>query len=196
MRVGLTGGIAAGKSVVSRRLQELGACVVDHDGLAREVVAPGTRGLRTVVAAFGPQVLTEDGQLDRAALAATVFADSAALERLNQIVHPRVRRAAEERESDAVAAGSDVVVHDIPLLVETGQAGHFDQLVVVDAPAELRVQRLVGERGMTEEAAWARVAAQVADDERREAADVLLDGSRSVEDLVAEVDALWSSWRD
>ncbi|WP_250443573.1 dephospho-CoA kinase [Actinotalea sp. C106] len=195
LRVGLTGGIASGKSTAAARLAELGAAVVDHDLLAREVLGPGTRGLRAVVHAFGPEVLDADGALDRAALAAVVFGDLAARERLNAVVHPRVRWSAGEREAELVAEGHHVVVHDIPLLVETGQAGHFDVLVVVDAPAELRVRRLVDGRGLTEQDAWARVAAQAADDERRAAADVVLDGSQRVSDLYAQVDELWRGWR-
>lgn len=193
-RVGLTGGIASGKSVVARELATLGAAVVDHDVLAREVVAPGTSGLSAVVEAFGDRVLTPLGELDRAELGAVVFADKDARERLNGIVHPLVRDAAHEREAQAVADGCRVVVHDIPLLVETGQAGHFDELVVVDAPPELRVQRLVEGRGMTEEQAWARLAAQADDEARVEAASVVLDGSGSVAGLEEQVRALWASW--
>jgi dephospho-CoA kinase len=194
LRVGLTGGIAAGKSVVARRLARLGAAVVDHDVLARAVVDVGTPGLAAVAAAF-PGVLTPLGQLDRAALGEQVFGDRAALERLNAIVHPLVRAAAREAEAAALEAGHRVVVHDIPLLVETGQAGHFDVLVVVDAPAGLRVRRLVSGRGLPEAQAWARLAAQADDDARLEAADVVLDGSGSVVDLEGQVDALWRRWR-
>src|SRR5690606_34515932 len=182
-RIGLTGGIAAGKSVAATRLAELGAVVVDHDLLAREAVAPGSVGLAEIAEAFGPGVLAEDGSLDRPALGALVFADDAARERLNGIVHPEVRRLSAEREAKAGAADpSAVVVHDIPLLVETGQAGSFHLVVVVHTPAEQRVQRLVAARGLTEEAARARVAAQASDEERLAAADVTLDGSRTEED--------------
>ena len=194
LRIGLTGGIAAGKSVVAQRLRELGAVVVDHDVLAREVVAPGSTGLAAVVEAFGPGVVGPLGELDRAALAAVVFADPQARERLNALVHPLVRRAADAREEAARAAFANVVVHDIPLLVESGQAGHFDHLVVVDAPPELRVERLVQGRGLSESQAWARLAAQADDDERIAKADVVLDGSGSVEGLRAQVDALWDRW--
>ncbi|MGN8246204.1 dephospho-CoA kinase [Cellulomonas soli] len=191
-RIGLTGGIAAGKSVAARRLTELGAVVVDSDALAREAVAPGTPGLEAVVEEFGAGVLAEDGSLDRAALADVVFADGAALARLNAIVHPIVRRLAAEREAAAAAADRGaVVVHDIPLLVETGQADTFHVLVVVHAPAVLRVERLVRLRGMPREQAEARVAAQAADEERLAVADVVLDGEGSDDDLRAQVDALW-----
>ncbi|MBX9244066.1 dephospho-CoA kinase [Actinotalea ferrariae] len=193
-RVGLTGGIAAGKSVVAARLAHHGAAVVDHDVLAREVVARGSAGLAAVAEAFGQEVLTADGDLDRAALGRVVFADAAARERLNHLVHPLVRAAARRAEEAAVAADAGVVVHDIPLLVESGQAGHFDELVVVDAPAELRVRRLVEMRGLTEADAWARLAAQADDEARLEAADVVLDGSGSVAELEEQVDRLWSRW--
>lgn len=193
LRVGLTGGIAAGKSVVARRLGALGAAVIDHDVLARTVVDVGTPGLTAIVAAFG-DVLTPLGQLDRQALGTRVFGDQAARERLNAIVHPLVRAAAHDAEAAAVAAGHHVVVHDIPLLVETGQAGHFDVLVVVDAPAELRVQRLVEGRGLTAGDAWARLAAQADDEARLEAADVVLDGSGAVAELEVQVDAMWERW--
>lgn len=194
LRVGLTGGIAAGKSVVARRLAALGARVVDHDLLAREVVATGTPGLAQVAEAFGPTVLTPDGGLDRSALAALVFSDPRARERLNATIHPLVRDAAAQEHRAAVEGGARVVVHDIPLLVETGQAGHMDVLVVVDAPPELRVRRLVDDRGMTAEQAWARLAAQADDEERREVADVVLDGSGTAAELEAQVDRLWESW--
>ena len=191
-RIGLTGGIAAGKSVAARRLAELGAVVIDSDVLAREAVAPGSVGLESVAEEFGSSVLAADGSLDRAALASIVFADPAARTRLDAIVHPIVRRLSAERE--AVAATTDhgaVVVHDIPLLVETGQADEFHVLVVVDAPALLRVERLVRLRGMDRAAAEARVGAQVSDAERLEVADVVLDGTGSDDDLRAQVDALW-----
>ncbi|MEV0890458.1 dephospho-CoA kinase [Promicromonospora sp. NPDC050262] len=191
-RIGLTGGIAAGKSVAAVRLAELGAVVVDHDLLAREAVAPGSVGLAEIVEAFGPGVLTPDGGLDRPALGALVFADAAARSRLNEIVHPEVRRLSAEREAMAGAADpAAVVVHDIPLLVETGQAEHFHLVVVVHTPAELRVRRLVEGRGLTEDAARARIAAQAGDDERLAAADVTLDGSGSEDDLRSQVDTLW-----
>lgn len=193
-RIGLTGGIAAGKSVAAAALERLGAAVIDHDVLAREVVAPRTPGLEQVVVAFGPGVVTALGELDRATLGQIVFADAAARERLNRIIHPLVREAAHRREEAAVQSGHHVVVHDIPLLVETGQAGHFDELVVVDAPAELRVRRLVDGRGLGEDQAWQRLAAQADDEARLEAADVVLDGSGSVQSLEEQVARLWQRW--
>ena len=194
MRVGLTGGIAAGKSVVAARLAEHGAAVIDHDLLARRVVEAGTEGLRAVVDTFGPTVLTPDGALDRPALGRLVFADDDARERLERALHPLIRAAAHEAEEAAVADGAAVVVHDIPLLVETGQQDAFDVLLVIDAPVELRIQRLVRGRGLSETAARERIAAQADDAVRREAADAVLDGSGSVEHLEQQVDSLWARW--
>ncbi|MGY4642413.1 dephospho-CoA kinase [Cellulomonas sp. URHB0016] len=191
-RIGLTGGIAAGKSVAAQRLAELGAVLIDSDALAREAVAPGTTGLDAVVEAFGDTVLSPDGSLDRSALASIVFTDDDARARLDAIVHPVVRRLSAERE--AVAAVTDhgaVVVHDIPLLVETGQQDAFHVLVVVHAPAVLRVERLVRLRGMSRVEAEARVAAQASDDERLAVADVVLDGTGSDAELRVQVDELW-----
>jgi dephospho-CoA kinase len=193
-RIGLTGGIAAGKSVAAERLAEHGAVVIDHDLLAREAVRPGSTGLEAVVEAFGPEVLAADGSLDRPALGRIVFADAEARERLDGIVHPVIRRLAAEREAAVAAAHTGaVVVHDIPLLVETGQAESFHLLVVVHAPVELRVRRLVEQRGLSRSDAERRVAAQASDDVRLAAADRVLDGSGSVEDLRAQVDALWAA---
>lgn len=192
LRIGLTGGIASGKSVVLRRFGELGAVVVDHDLLAREAVAPGSVGLDAVVAEFGTGILTVDGELDRSALARVVFADDDARERLNAIVHPEVRRLSAERDAQAGAADAGaVVVHDIPLLVEIGAVDTFHVVVVVDAPPELRLRRLVEGRGMSEEEGRARIAAQADDESRRAAADVVLDGSGTEAELRTQVDALW-----
>ncbi|HEY5555099.1 MAG TPA: dephospho-CoA kinase [Cellulomonas sp.] len=192
-RIGLTGGIAAGKSVAAKRLTELGAVVIDADQLARRALAPGSPGLEDVVAEFGPAIVTSDGALDRAALASVVFADRAALDRLNAIVHPIVRRLAAELEASAATVDPDaVVVHDIPLLVESGQTGTFHLVVVVDAPAVLRVERLVAARAMSRDEAEARVSAQAADAERLEVADVVLDGTGSDSNLRAQVDDLWA----
>ncbi|HEY0237085.1 MAG TPA: dephospho-CoA kinase [Friedmanniella sp.] len=191
-RIGLTGGIAAGKSVAADRLAERGAVLIDHDLLAREAVAVGSAGLAEIVEAFGDGVLAPDGSLDRPALGAVVFADPAARERLNGIVHPVVHRLAAERE--AVAATADpgaVVVHDIPLLVETSGQDRFHLVVVVHAPAVLRVERLVRTRGMSRADAEARIAAQASDEDRLAAADVVLDGSGDPEELRTQVDELW-----
>src|SRR5438067_5596555 len=157
MLVGLTGGIGAGKSVVAARLAELGAVVIDSDRLAREVVAPGTDGLAEVVAAFGADVVTE-GALDRAALARRVFADPAARERLEKIIHPRVR--ARVAELSGEAPDGAVVVNDVPLLVEAGLADTFAFVIVVLASEPVRIRRLTEGRGMTEAEARSRIAAQ------------------------------------
>jgi dephospho-CoA kinase len=188
VRVGLTGGIASGKSTVSAMLAELGAVVIDADLLAREVVEPGTEGLEQVVAAFGTDVLGADGGLDRAALGARVFTDDAARRRLEAIVHPRVRARAAELE--AAAGAQTLVVHDIPLLVETGQASGFDAVLVVDAPVKVQVQRMVEERGWTREDAEARVAAQATREQRLAVATHVIENTGTLEDLrdrVAEV---------
>src|SRR2546430_5491277 len=189
MLVGLTGGIGAGKSVVAARLAELGAVVIDSDRLAREVVAPGTEGLGEGVAAFGRQVVGPDGGLDRPALGRLVFADPAARQRLEAIVHPRVR--ARAAGLVAQAPPGSVVVNDVPLLVETGIAGTFDVVVVVLASVENRIRRLVGGRGMTRAEAQERIAAQATDEQRRAVADVLLDNDGTVEQLRTAVGRLW-----
>ena len=191
LQVGLTGGIGSGKSTVARRLEQRGALLVDADVLAREVVEPGTDGLAEIVAEFGPAVLDAGGALDRPALAAVVFGDPAARERLNGIVHPRVRR--RSAELIAAAPADAVVVQDIPLLVEGAMGARFPLVVVVHAAAAERIDRLVRLRGMTEADARARVAAQASDDARRAAADVWLDNGGAPADLAAAVDELWTA---
>jgi dephospho-CoA kinase len=189
LMVGLTGGIGAGKSAVSRRLARRGAVVIDSDVLAREVVAPGTAGLAEVVAVFGADILGADGALDRPALGARVFGDVAARRRLEQIIHPRVR--ARTAELVAAAPPSAVVVNDVPLLVEVGLAPTYHLVVVVEADPDLRVRRLVDTRGMTPEAARARIAAQTDDEHRRAAADVLIRNDADLGELDSRLDALW-----
>jgi dephospho-CoA kinase len=189
LRIGLTGGIGSGKSTVARLLADRGAHVVDADVLAREVVEPGTPGLAAVAEAFGAGVLTADGALDRPALAAVVFGDADSRTRLDGIVHPLVRARAVEVIS---ALPTDaVVVQDIPLLVETGQAASFDLVLVVEADADARVARLVG-RGLTETDARARIAAQATDAQRRAVADVVLDNSGTPEALAEQVERFWA----
>ena len=189
LRIGLTGGIGSGKSTVSRLLEQRGAVIVDADAIAREVVAPGTRGLAAVTEAFGDGVVAPDGSLDRPALAAVVFADPEARKRLDAIVHPLVRARATEVAAAAPAAA--VVVNDVPLLVETGQAGSYDLVLVVEADPATRVARLV-QRGLTAEDARARMAAQATDEQRRAVADVVLDNSGTPEELEAQVDRFWA----
>jgi dephospho-CoA kinase len=188
MRVGLTGGVASGKSTVSRMLAELGAVVIDADLLAREAVDRGTDGLAEVVAAFGPEVLTPAGDLDRPALGALVFADEARRRTLEAVIHPRVRARAAEIERSAPEGA--VVVHDIPLLAETGQGAAFDAVVVVDVPTGLQVERMVRDRGWSAEEARSRIAAQATREERRAIATYVIDNTGTIEDLrrrVAEV---------
>ncbi|MFJ6889083.1 dephospho-CoA kinase [Streptomyces californicus] len=189
LKVGLTGGIGAGKSEVSRLLVERGAVLIDSDRIAREVVEPGTPGLAAVVEEFGPDILTAEGTLDRPALGALVFADDQWRAALNAIVHPLVGARAAELER---AAPEDaVVVHDVPLLTENGLAPFYDLVVVVDASAETQLDRLVTLRGMTESDARARMAAQATREERRAVADLVVDNDGTHEALVEQVDAVW-----
>jgi len=189
LRVGLTGGIGSGKTEVSRWLAAYGAVVVDADVLAREVVAAGTEGFEEVVRAFGDAVVAADGELDRAQLGRRVFDDDEARRRLERVIHPRVRARAHELEQQA-PPGS-VVVHDIPLLVETGQAYDFDVVVVVDAPDEVRLDRLTRTRGMDRAEASHRIEAQADRGERLAAADEVVDNSGGLAALGTQVDLLW-----
>lgn len=194
--MGLTGGIAAGKSAVAARLVELGAVLVDADAIARRVVEPGTVGLDQIVEAFGPALLDAEGRLDRPRLGQLVFADAEVRERLNGIVHPLVRaeaaRIREEAAAGETAGHPVVVVQDIPLLVETGQSGSFDLVVTVQAPRPERIRRMVADRGMTEQEAAARMAAQATDAERAAVSDVVLENSGTPEELLSSVDELWN----
>ena len=187
--LGLTGGIASGKSAVAAMLVEHGAVHIDYDLLARRVVEPGTPGLRALVGAFGASVLAPDGSLDRAALAAVVFADRAARTRLDAITHPLVTAAADAVQ-DAAPDGA-VVVHDIPLLVETGRAHDFDHLVVVDAPVETQLARLMARDGMSREQALARIGAQASRAERLAVAGTVIDNSGTPAAMRAQVDLMW-----
>ena len=191
VRLGLTGGIGSGKSTVSRMLAERGAPVVDADLVAREVVAPGTPGLAALVAALGPEVLQADGSLDRERVASLVFGDPERLKQLNAVVHPLVGARMAELEQAAVAAGAAVVVHDVPLLAENGLAPLYDEVVVVDCPVDVAVARLVELRGMTENDARARVAAQATREQRLAVATHVVDNSGSREQLEEQVRALW-----
>lgn len=190
LRVGLTGGIGAGKSTVATRLSVHGAVLIDSDAIAREVVEPGTRGLAELVAAFGAEILTTDGALNRPALAAKAFGDETSRSRLNAIMHPLI--AARTAELMAGAAPTSIVVHDVPLLVENGLAPNYHLVIVVDAPEQTRLRRLVETRGMAEDDARARIAAQAAEAQRRAVADVWLDNSGSPDDILDEVDRLWA----
>ncbi|WP_330176348.1 dephospho-CoA kinase [Streptomyces sp. NBC_01498] len=189
LTVGLTGGIGAGKSEVSRLLVSYGAVLVDADKIAREVVEPGTPGLDAVVDAFGPGVLTADGRLDRPKLGALVFSDSDRLATLNAIVHPLV--SARSKELERAAGERDVVVHDVPLLVENGLTGLYDTVVVVDASPGTQLDRLVRLRGMTESEARSRMAAQATRERRTAAADVVIDNDGPLEKLEPQVREVW-----
>ena len=193
VRVGLTGGVASGKSTVSAILAELGAVVIDADALAREVVARGTPGLDAVVAEFGPSLLTPECDLDRPAMGRLVFGDEAARRRLEAIVHPLV--IGRMAELEAAAGEDDVVVHDIPLLAEGGRADTFDAVVVVDAPRDLQLQRMLSDRGWTREDAESRIAAQATREERRAVATHVIDNNGSLEDLRARVEAVFDELR-
>ena len=189
LRVGLTGGIGAGKSTVGRRLAALGAVLIDADRIARDVVAPDTPGHEAVVAEFGPSVVADDGSLDRRALSTVVFADEARRRALNSIVHPLVAK--RRAELMASAPADAVVVEDIPLLVENDLGAGFHLVLVVEAPAQDRVRRLVADRGMSEDDAWARIRSQADDDARRAAADVVLDSTGPPDDVSAAVEQAW-----
>lgn len=189
LKVGLTGGIGSGKSEVARRLAALGAVVVDADALAREAVAPGSGGLAAVVAEFGPGVLDADGALDRTALGRLVFADEDKRAALEAIVHPYVGR--RSAELMAAAPADAVVVYDVPLLVEKHLESGYDLVVVVEAPEDVRIRRLAEHRGLAEDDARARIAAQATPEQRAAVADVVLDNDGDLEALQASVDALW-----
>ncbi|MEU3373621.1 dephospho-CoA kinase [Streptomyces sp. NPDC006660] len=190
LKVGLTGGIGAGKSEVSRLLVSYGAVLIDADRIAREVVEPATAGLAGVVEAFGPAILTEDGALDRPRLGAIVFSDPQKLAALNAIVHPLVgaRSAALEAEAGPEA----VVVHDVPLLTENGLAPLYDLVVVVDAAPETQLDRLVRLRGMTADEARARMAAQADRAQRLAIADLVIDNNGALEALEPQVREVWA----
>lgn len=190
IRVGLTGGIASGKSTVSAILAELGAVVIDADLIAREVVARGTPGLDAVVAEFGPGVLTVEGDLDRPAMGALVFSDPSARKRLEAIVHPLVHQRSAELE--AAAPPGSVIVHDIPLLAEVGRGGQFDAVIVVDAPTDVQVTRMVRDRGWTGEEAESRIAAQASREDRLVIATHVIDNAGSLDDLRRRVEEAYA----
>jgi dephospho-CoA kinase len=193
LRVGLTGGIGSGKSAVAERLAALGAVVLDADKAARAVVEPGTPGLAEITETFGAGVLTRDGSLDRAKLAGIVFSDEAARGKLNAITHPLVGKHIQAAEAAAVEAGGPgtIVVHDIPLLAEGRGSAGFDVVIVVDVPAEVQVSRLAG-RGLPEDQARARMAAQATREQRLAIADFVIDNSGTLEDLDRRVAEVWA----
>ena len=191
MKVGLTGGVASGKSTVSAILRELGAVVIDSDQIAREVVAKGTPGLAQIVAEFGADMLTSEGELDRPKMAALVFNDEDALRRLEAITHPLINEVGRAREEAAQASGA-LIVNDMPLIAEMGIAGLFDAVIVVDVPVEEAVRRMVEDRGWSVEDAEARIAAQATREERRAIATYVVDNSGSVEELRRQVEAIYA----
>ena len=194
--VALSGGIASGKSTIARRLAEHGAVHVDADQLAREAVAAGSPGLAAIASRFGSAVIAADGTLDRAALGSVVFDDAEALEALNAIVHPEVRRIGQQRIAAAKAADPDaVVVYDVPLLVEANVSMPWDLVVIAEAPAEIRKRRMIELRGMSAEDAERRIANQASDAERRAVADVIIDTGGSEAYTLEQVDALWERLR-
>ncbi|WP_351225429.1 dephospho-CoA kinase [Streptomyces sp. NPDC002133] len=190
LKVGLTGGIGAGKSEVSRLFVSYGAVLIDADKIAREVVEPGTPGLAAVVEAFGPGVLAADGTLDRPKLGSIVFADADRRAELNAIVHPLV--GARSAELEAAAGEDTVVIHDVPLLAENRLAPLYDLIVVVDAAPETQLDRLVRLRGMSEPDARARMAAQATREERRAVADIVIDNDGPLEALEPQVRKVWA----
>jgi dephospho-CoA kinase len=195
LRVGLTGGIGSGKSEVARRLVAHGAVLIDADVAAREVVVPGSRGLSQIVAAFGKDVLSPDGSLDRPRLGEIVFGDPELRAKLNGIVHPLVREwmgAAEHTAVQAASPPGPIVVHDVPLLAESRGKGGFDLVIVVDVPSELQVERLVSQRGMADGQARARMEAQASREQRLEVADIVIDNSGSLDDLDHRVAEVWA----
>ncbi|HEY8483220.1 MAG TPA: dephospho-CoA kinase [Longimicrobiales bacterium] len=191
LRVGLTGNIASGKSTVAEVWRRLGARVIDADELARRAVEPGTPGLERVVREFGPEVLDERGRLDRAALRRIVFRDPEARRRLEAIVHPEVRRLRAEEEARARAEGVRILVHDIPLLFELGMEKEFDVVVLVDARPELRLERLVRERGLSEEEARRMIEAQMPSEAKRPKADLVIENEGTREELEAKAKEAW-----
>lgn len=190
VRVGLTGGIGSGKSTVARAFEQHGALIVDADAIQRLVVAPGSAGLAEISAQFGPDMLTADGELDRSAMAKLVFADESARRRLEAITHPLIQ--AETLRQMAQAKPGQVVVHDIPLLVELGRQDDYDLVVVVDAPLDVRLERLIRDRGMTREAAMERINAQATTEQRRVVAEVWLDNDGTRDDLLDQVERAWN----
>lgn len=190
-RIGLTGNIASGKSTVARYWAERGAPIIDADVLARRAVEPGSPGLRRVVEAFGPEVLTEDGAMDRAAVRRIVFRDPAARARLEAIIHPEVGRLRDEEEARLQEAGERIVVHDIPLLFEVGIEDRFDAVVLVDAPEHQRLERLVRDRGLDEAEARRMIEAQMPAEAKRARADYVIDNDGSLERLEKLADEVW-----
>lgn len=187
--IGLTGGIGSGKSTIARRLKDLGATIIDADQVARKVVEPGQPALAELIATFGSEILNADGTLNRGALGEKVFVDKSALEKLNSIVHPAVKK-----ETDLLfsqAGSNEIVIYDVPLLVETDNSYTFEHIIVASAPENIRVERLMEHRGMTESEALSRIQSQAPEEERLKIADTVIDTSASLDHTYAQVDAFW-----
>lgn len=195
-KIGLTGGIGSGKSTVAKLLSEHGFVVVDADKIAREIMEPGSPVLDEVAAAFGDDLINEDGSLDRGELARRAFVDKQSTEKLNSITHPAIRAESERRFAAAEAAGEPAVVYDMPLLVELGMHRDMDLTVVVDVDAEERVRRLTDSRGLDEADARARIAQQIDADTRNAAADVIIDNNGAEADLKPQVERLTKRIRE
>jgi dephospho-CoA kinase len=191
--VGLTGNIAAGKTTVAQLLSERGATIIDADVLARRAVDVGTPAYLKIVDRWGPGILSPDGRLDRAALRRTVFSDHDQLEALNAIVHPEVERFRAQLVEQARARGDRIVVCDIPLLFEANRAEDFDRVILVDAPRPLRLERLTGDRGLSETEAMAMIAAQMPAELKRARADFTIDNDRGITQLEDRVEEVWSA---
>lgn len=193
-RIGLTGGIGSGKSTVAQMFKDLGAVIIDADAISRELMEPGQDVLAQTVGEFGIEILHEDGTLNRQALATIVFSEEDARQKLNAIVHPAVRQRSREliEEVQNQPDFSDVVIEDIPLLTETGQGDRFDGIIVVEVKPEVRLERLIQNRGMTREDALARIKVQAQDEERRKIATWLVDNSGSINETEAQVSEIWS----
>jgi len=187
--VGLTGGIAAGKSTVAKRLVELGAIEIDADVLAKEAVAAGSDGLQAIVKHWGPSILTADGELDRAEMAKIIFKDPKQRQLLEEIVHPAV--AARSREMILSAGNDSIVIYNVPLLVEAGVSLPFDIVVTVEAPKSAQIDRMIKQRGMTQEEAEARIAAQASPAQRAQRSEIILNSNQSLGRLLDDTDSLW-----
>lgn len=195
IRVGLTGGIGAGKSTVANMLEEHGAVIIDADEISRELVEPGEPALHLLVEEFGPEIIRPDGSLNRGALAAAAFSDEEGTAKLNAIMHPLIRAESTRRLQAAAEEGADIVVYDMPLLVETDQADLVDLVVVVDVPVEMQIERATSMRGLEEFDVKRRIAVQATREDRRAVADVVIDNSGDRWQTQRQVDELWEKLR-
>jgi dephospho-CoA kinase len=194
--IGLTGGIASGKSTIARRLAEHGAIIIDADIVSREVVAPGSPALASIALEFGEDMINSEGTLSRAKLGALVFSDAGKLEKLNAIMHPAVKTRSAEVLAKASADNPDsVIVYDVPLLVEADIARNYDEIIVASAPEETRIKRMIQLRGLTDEEAKARIGAQASEAKRLAIADVVIDTGGNLQHTLEQVDALWDRIR-